>query len=957
MSELCKDCRLWKTSQTGNGLYSCNKMMGVGNPKAEVMFVGDWPGDDELKSKAPLSGLMGQLLKRAALSVGITQEQSYYTYLCKCKPSFDNPPSKLEMNTCSKYLLDEIKNVNPKVIVALGANVASTLGIKGGITAVHGQVHDYVLEGATYKVVPVYHPAYVNNFVEQAKQRKEFYQDLGRALRIAKGEEDVPTQVTQYKVAKTIAEVAEICNHLATAEWVAYDCETTGLDFFRDKIILTSFSDGPGKGYVIPYEYPGSWTPEELLLVRHHLSHVLSSPCKKIMQNGKFDIQFLFANGFPIKMFAFDTCLAHYLLDENSRHGLDAIVPTYTDMGSYKDGVTDYFRGKVKVLLEGCTCETVEGSEKVYRDAEGTVISESKAHRVATILDCPYDVFAKYAAQDADATFRLYKAFWPLLEQEGLLKLLVQIVTPLSYVLATMEHAGIKGDLDYVQTTSTQFKKELAVLRDAISNSSQVKKYLEKYNNGKKVTKTPIKKLGFDGENVLSYLKNKKHMTEEGMVVATFDGLDADFQSKFPGTPEQYEQLEDILYDSTGQFNVNSFLQKSRLLFDIMGLIPLKVNRVTAKQRAAGKTMGSPSTDAEALELLLKGNKIKLLEDIINYAKIRKFQEYMSSYEGLLLASPDGRIHTSYSQHTTKTGRLSSSRPNLQNIPKHDKKRAKLIRTTFIAKEGYSLVEADYSQIEFRLWGHCSGDENLIASLNDGSADIHYQVASRVFKLPLAKVTPEHRSTAKSVVYGLMYGMSNWSLAQEYAMEEAEVNRFVNGFFNTFPKAANWMDENVIKMETAGYLTSWTGRRRRATDIYSKVKEEKASAQRQARNFPLQSGAADLSYTAMIKAFRMLQPYEGEAKMLLQIHDSLIFEVKDSLVNELIPKIKECMETAVTMKCDIATSVEVGKTLGDMREVKLEDGLIKVLLRKEEDGTKVWDIPEVYNMSKERSLV
>ena len=960
MSEPCRDCRLWKTSQTGNGLYSCNKMMGAGNLNADIMFVGDWPGDDELKNKLPLSGMMGQLLKRAALSVGITPEQSYYTHLCKCKPSFDAPPSKVEMNACSKYLIEEIVKVRPKVIVACGANVASTLGAKGGITQIHGQVSDFEVEFPegkfAVKVLPVYHPAYVNNFVEQAKQRKEFYHDLGKALRIAKGEPEAPTQEVDYRVAKTIADVKEICAHLIGAEWLTYDCETTGLDFFRDKILLVSFSDGPGKGYVIPYEYPGSWTAEELAIVKQEISGVLAGPSKKIMQNGRFDIQFLFANKIPIKMFAFDTCLAHYLLDENSRHGLDSIVPTYTDMGSYKDDIAKYFRGKEKVLAEGFTRAVDAKGEEIFRDSTGEEVSATKAHRVATILDCPYDKFVKYAAQDADATFRLYKAFWPLLEQENLLKLLVQIVTPLSYVLATMEFAGIKGDLNYVQTTSAQFKRELDALRNSIANSPQVKKYLEKYNNGKKITKTPIKKLGFDGENVLSYLKNKKWLTEEGIVVEAFDGLNPDFKVKFPATDEQYENLEDLLYESTGQFNTNSPLQKTRLLFDIMGLIPLKINRVTDKQRLLGKTQGNPSTDAEALEMLLAQNKIKLLEDIIAYAKIKKFQDYMLSYEELLLASPDGRIHTSYSQHTTKTGRLSSSRPNLQNIPKHDEKRAKLIRTTFIAREGYSLVEADYSQIEFRLWGHCSGDEILLASLNDQSADIHYQVASRVFRIPVEKVTEEQRSTAKSVVYGLMYGMSNYSLAQQHGMEEVEVNRFVNGFFSTFPKAANWMEENVTKMEQLGHLTNWVGRRRRATDIYSKVKAEKESAQRQSRNFPLQSGAADLSYMAMIRIYRMLQAYGDDARMLLQIHDSLIFEVKDSLVSELLPKIKDGMETAAVMKCSIATSVEVGKTLGNMKKVRLTDGVVEILAGKNEDGTKIWEAAEVYNVDKERSL-
>ena len=951
MSENCRDCRLWETSQTGNGLYSCNKMMGIGSSKPDVMFVGNWPGDDELKCGAPLTGLMGQLLKRCATSVGITQEQSYYTYLCKCKPSFDNPPGNIEIRECFKYLLDEIRTVKPKVIVALGAKALSAFGIKGVITQVHGQETEYKVDNPeggefTVKVIPIYDPAYVNNFIDQSRQKKEFSQDLGKVFRIVSGVVAAPAIPTNYRVAKTIEDVKEICSHLQGAEWVSYDCETTGLNPATDKILIVSLSDGPGKGYVIPYLYPGIFNAQEQKIVKQEIGNILGGQGKKIMQNGKFDIQFLFADGIPIKIFAFDTMLAHYLLDENSKHGLDAIVPTYTDMGSYKEDISQYFKGKIKVLVDGVKKELNNEGKEVYIDNLGNEISFTKAHRVATILDCPYDQFTLYAAQDADATFRLYKAFWPLLENEGLLKLLVQIVTPLSYVLAKMEFEGIKGDLNYVQTTSEQFKKELGTLKELISNSLQVKRYLEKYNNGKKVTKTGIKKAGFtDHENILSYLKNRKILTENNLVYKNFEGVDAEFKSNFPATDEQYEKLDELLYDSSGEFNINSSVQKGKLLFDIMGLIPVKINKPTAKKKALGDKQGTPSTDAEALELLLAENKIKLIEDIMSYAKVKKFQEYMLSYKEILLGSHDGRIHTSYMQHRTKTGRLSSTKPNLQTIPKHDEKKAKLVRTTFIAKEGYSLIEADYSQIEFRLWGHCSGDKALLDSLNDGKADIHYQIASRVFRIPVQRVTKEQRFTAKSVVYGMMYGMGDFSLANQYNMDEDEVKRFKSSFFSAFPDAANYMEKNVALMEKQGYVQNWAGRRRRSTDIYSKLKDLKETAQRQARNSPLQAGVADLVSVAMIKAFRMLQPYGDDAKMLLQIHDSIVYEVKDSILVELLPKIQYEMENAVPLKCKAAVEVEIGKTLGDMKKVRINSAKLEILKEvKELDGKKeeIW---------------
>jgi DNA polymerase-1 len=279
----------------------------------------------------------------------------------------------------------------------------------------------------------------------------------------------------------------------------------------------------------------------------------------------------------------------------------------------------------------------------------------------------------------------------------------------------------------------------------------------------------------------------------------------------------------------------------------------------------------------------------------------------------------------------------------LQNIPKQDKERAKIIRKAFVAKEGYSLIEADYSQIEFRLWGHCSGDEKLLASLNKEGSDIHREVASKVFRVPIDKVTDTMRTIGKCATYGLVYGVSNFSLARDFNMEEEEVNRFMNNFYSAFPVAVNWVEGNIALMEKQGYVTNWAGRRRRATDIYSKVKELKAAAGRQARNSPMQGGAADLVNVAMIKTFKMLQPYGEGARLLLQIHDSLELEVRDDLLVELLPKIQYSMENAVQMKCKTPVVPEVGKNLGEMKKVRVREGKLEVLIEVKEDKKEVWE--------------
>lgn len=928
MGEICQKCRLWKTSQSSSGVYSCNKLQGTGNINSDVMFVADWPGDDEIQHKIPFHGFFGQLLKNTAKSVGVNIDNCYFTYLCKCKPGYDKPPAKNEMNACLEYLQEEIVNIKPRIVVGLGGNISSTLGIKGTITNIHGQVFDYKFifkDGLEYvvKFMPVYHPAYVNNFVEKSRQRKEFHQDLGKVLRFVNGEELIKKEVVNYIVAKTIGEVTEIVDKLLKSEWVSYDSETTHLSCFKGKILMVSFSDGPGKGYVIPYEYPGIFNEAEQDFVRRELGRILGSDVKKIMQNGKFDIQFLFKYNIPIKMFVFDTMIAHGLLDENSPHGLANTVPVYTDMGNYKDEVHDYIVGKIKISLG-----LDEKGKERFRDS--------------TILDCPYEKLTFYAAQDADATFRLFLKFKVMLENENLYKLLVQVANPVSYVLAQMEFTGIKGDIEYVNLAVDKFRNELIELDKLVQNSSQVKKYLEKYNKAKRLSKKKFANRGLDYEVIINRLIGFGQADNLGNVKSNFFGLDSNFKRDFPNyTEEQLVELEDMLYESSGKFNISSPKQKIELLFDIMELDPVKYNRITEKQKEKGKKQGQESVDADALQELFNKTKIKVIGDILKYAKVKKFSEYVESYKELLKESLDGRIHTNYNQCVAVTGRLSSSKPNLQTIPKRDKEKAKVVRRAFIAKDGYTFVEADFSQIEFRIWGHCSQDEKLLELLENGF-DIHYQIASRILGKPIDKVTEEERSNIKSVVYGMMYGMSNFSLSKELGLEEYEVNRLVNGFFTMFPRAANWMQENIAQMERLGYVANFLGRRRRALDIYSKKKEMKESAQRQSRNFPLQSGSADLIYKVMIRIYRTLLEYDS--KLILQIHDSLVFEVKDEILPIILPIIKDVMENTVKLLCKIPVGMEMGKNLSEMSKLNFNDNGIEIADKVDEKGKKIFRI-------------
>lgn len=1212
----CDKCDLYKTSSIGN--FSCVKLMGekVGNPS--IMFVDSTPKEEEIRQKKPFVGLEGATLKKYLGTVGI--KDYYCTYLCKCKGIYQKQINAAQINACSEYILKEIEEIKPKVVVPLGGVMLPFFGVSTDkITQARGiPVWNEKLK---VWVLPTYNPSYLQNFTDFSKQKKEFQEDLAKALKISnEGMSNKKIEV-DYKCASSIAEVEWVANQLLQSEWFSGDTEFTSLDYFRAKLLLNSFSPEAGKGFVIPYLHPEisnvtQWAKE----VYPYLKKIWESSIKKIFQFGKIDVQVCKTHGIDIKGYVFDTGLAHSLLDENSPHGLDKIVPVYTDMGNYKDEVTNYIQGKIKILNKGIIqegtaywkelgplneiidsviLEAVKKKSTTYKKV-GEILRKrvytGEAFRESNILDCPYEQLVKYAAQDADATFRLFKAFIPLLKQENLLNLQAKIQTPLSYVLAQMEYEGIGGNLGYAKEMANKIGDEMDLAEASILASKQVHSFMQKYQV------------------------------------------------------------------ANNRFNVASSDQISKLLFEEMGLKPVKFNRVTSLQKEKGIKRGTPSTDAESLQLLLDQNKYKVIEDLLKISKIAKSYDYLTDYVKLIENSVDERIHTNYNQARmdtgggTVTGRLSSKNPNLQNIPSHDPEKAKLIRTVFQAKEGYTFIEADYSQIEFRClrkgskvlmadfsqknieevkigdkiltleeypkinksrriveatvtnvldqgvrecvkyvsnqgelygtsdhpflrgnifyksgkmtntkwlplkdgdfcytfplkyiikneeeylkgmvfglyltdgslnqsnnqrydlsitqvdpevldfiynfliirgfncckrennihigdrksieefltwqniegvdfsrgliagmvlgdgwfsfqdkinpsssmcmglsiehpevlniffetakklnnlgydvsyrvynlpikkdleqkpfyhihfnknslllfpflipgqkqkkyqnrlanstislfsfskvsvsleekaqtydltttagtficegfvvhncWGHASKDVKLLEFLNDPKADIHKKVAARSRKIPEEQVTKAIRDIAKMTVYGLIYGRSTYSIAKEYGMDQYEVDMFVNGFFNLFPQATQYIDDTIKLMETQGYVTNIFGRRRRALNIHSKIKELKAAAQRQARNFPLQSAAADLIYVAMIKLYKALLPYN--AKMILQIHDSLVIEIKDEEIATVVPLVVNTMENAVKLLCRTPVDVEIGKNLGAM---------------------------------------
>ena len=357
--------------------------------------------------------------------------------------------------------------------------------------------------------------------------------------------------------------------------------------------------------------------------------------------------------------------------------------------------------------------------------------------------------------------------------------------------------------------------------------------------------------------------------------------------------------LEQKIYQTAGEkFNLASPKQLGDVLFDKMKIGGAKQKKTKTGQYATGE---------EVLSYLANDNEI--VRDILEWRQMVKLQ---STYIDALPNQVDkktGRVHTDYMQTVAATGRLSSTNPNLQNIPIRTEK-GRLIRKAFIARnENYSLLSADYSQIELRIIAALSGEENMIAAFQNNE-DIHKSTAAKVFNVPLEEVTKEQRSNAKTVNFGIIYGVSAFGLSNQTSLSRKESADLIDAYYATYPKLKSYMANQVDFARENGYVQTVLGRRRYLKDINSANMMVKSGAERNAVNAPIQGSAADIIKIAMINIHKKLIDENWKSKMLLQVHDELVFDVHNSELEKIQPMIKHEMENA--FKLDVPLDVEIG---------------------------------------------
>lgn len=590
----------------------------------------------------------------------------------------------------------------------------------------------------------------------------------------------------QYHLVQGKSAIKSLISFLDRQDSFCFDTETTSLVAIEAQLVGMSFSYRKGEAFYVPF-------PEDQVACQAQADLFKAIFAKestiKIAQNIKYDMSVMRNYGIEIKGSTYDTMLAHYLIEPEKRHGMDALALAYL---SYEPMSIENLIGK-------------------------------KGAKQGNMREVELNLIKEYAAEDADITLQLK----PFLDKQltinpKAVQLLHEVEMPLARVLSAIECEGINLDVPFLQEMS----------------------------------KT----------------------------------LEADSKA-----------VQEKIFATAGQvFNIASPKQLGEILFE-----KLKLD-LKAKKTKTGQYM----TGEEVLSKLESEHEIASL--ILDFRELQKLKSTYVDALPALISPKTGRIHTSFMQAVTATGRLSSKDPNLQNIPIRTV-RGREIRKAFIPRdENYLILSADYSQIELRIMAAFSKDESMLDAFNNG-LDVHKATAAKVFHVPLEEVTSDMRRKAKTVNFGIIYGVSAFGLAAQLAISRTEAKEIIDQYFVEFPKVKTFMDQSITDARENGYVETVLGRRRYLRDILSANMNERGFAERNAINAPIQGSAADMIKVAMIQIQDFLEKENLKSKMILTVHDELVFDAHKDEVDYLKTQINKIMCEAMDLGVAMETGIGVGE--------------------------------------------
>ena len=591
-----------------------------------------------------------------------------------------------------------------------------------------------------------------------------------------------------YELITSIERLEEWLDRLDSVSFFAIDTETTSIDYMSAQLVGVSFAVGVGEAAYLPLAHDYVGVPEQIDFDKaiNVLRPVLENESiAKVGQNLKYDLSILASHGVTLKGELYDTMMESYVLNSvATRHNMDALARHYLDI-----------------------------STTSFEDVAGKGVSQLTFNQV------PLDMARDYAAEDADVTFRLHQALWPLIEREPkLLHIFRDVEMPLVRVLSKIERQGALLDPGLLNKQSSELGRRI-------------------------------------------------------------------------------EELKDAAWSSAGEeFNLDSPKQLQEIFFEKQGLPVLK--------KTPG---GKPSTAEPVLVDLARDYELPAL--ILEYRGLAKLKSTYTDKLPKDINVDSGRVHTSYHQAVTATGRLSSSDPNLQNIPIKTAQGRK-VRAAFVAPEGKKILAADYSQIELRIMGHLSRDDGLLQAFSEG-LDVHSFTASEVFNVEIQSVTEDQRRSAKAINFGLIYGMSAFGLAKQLDISRALAQDYIDSYFSRYPKVLDYMEQTKEQASKLGYVETVFGRRLYLPEINAKQVMRRQAAERTAINAPMQGTAADIIKKAMLEVDSWLGRTNVDCRMIMQVHDELVFEVAESDIDEVGSEVENLMSQSASL--DVPLTVTVGR--------------------------------------------
>ena len=586
----------------------------------------------------------------------------------------------------------------------------------------------------------------------------------------------------------------DVLKNIEKKKFIAFDLETTSLDYIKAEIVGISLALDTKISYYIPvgHEEQSEYKQLPTKFVLDRLKPILeNSEIKKLGHNLKYDRNVLFNYKIILNGINHDSMLLSYIYDSTAiRHGLDDVAEKYLSYSTIH-----------------------------YEDIAG------KGAKQIPFSKVDIKTAAEYSCEDTLISFELYNYLWSKVSKDNnITKIYQDIEMPLLPILSNIERNGVLIDAKRLLKLSEELEKELKSIQKEC------------------------------------YKLTKK------------------------------------------EFNLNSPKQLQEILY-----VDLKIP--VSKKTPTGK----PSTDEDTLQFLSASHKLPKL--ILDFRSLNKLKTGYTDKLPLQISEKTGRIHTSYQQAITATGRLSSTEPNLQNIPIKSPQ-GKKIRNAFIAEEGKKIFAADYSQIELRIMAHLSRDENLLKAFTN-KIDVHSFTASEIFDIDIKKVSPEDRRAAKAINFGLIYGMSSFGLSKQLGIGIPEAKEYMDIYFRRYPKIKNYMNEIKQFAKENGYVETMHGRKLYLPEINSKRAQIRNYAERTAINAPVQGAAADIIKIAMIEIDKWFMQKKSKTKMIMQVHDELVFEIHEDDINQEVKNIVNIMQDCVSLDLPLEVNYGIEDNWGD----------------------------------------